>query len=271
MDYLIKLIFVLSLSAGAYSQTVDRIAVIVNDGVVLESDIQLKIKNFKKEAAISGARVPSEKDLRDEIIEALIIEELQLQIADKAGIKISDEELNVTVKRVAQQNELTIEEFIQSIEDEGDSYELVRDEIKRSLKINRVQQGRVQNRISITQEELVNFLNTEEAKTQLGPELNKNFIELSENFSEDQNKGDLGWRKITGFPELFQSALENLKIGEVSDVIKSGAGSHILYLNDKRGPAVSFEKEWEVRHILLIPNRVRPDDESEELMISIRE
>ena len=172
MDYLIKLIFVLSLSAGAYSQTVDRIAVIVNDGVVLESDIQLKIKNFKKEAAISGARVPSEKDLRDEIIEALIIEELQLQIADKAGIKISDEELNVTVKRVAQQNELTIEEFIQSIEDEGDSYELVRDEIKRSLKINRVQQGRVQNRISITQEELVNFLNTEEAKTQLGPELN---------------------------------------------------------------------------------------------------
>ena len=99
----------------------------------------------------------------------------------------------------------------------------------------------------------------------------KNFIELSENFSEDQNKGDLGWRKITGFPELFQSALENLKIGEVSDVIKSGAGSHILYLNDKRGPAVSFEKEWEVRHILLIPNRVRPDDESEELMISIRE
>ncbi len=157
MDYLIKLIFVLLLSAGAYSQTVDRIAVIVNDGVVLESDIQLKIKNFKKEAAISGARVPSEKDLRDEIIEALIIEELQLQIADKAGIKISDEELNVTVKRVAQQNELTIEEFIQSIEDEGDSYELVRDEIKRSLKINRVQQGRVQNRISITQEELVNF------------------------------------------------------------------------------------------------------------------
>ena len=299
MDYLIKLIFILLLSAGAYSQTVDRIAVIVNDGVVLESDIQLKIKNFKKEAAISGVRVPSEKDLRDEIIEALIIEELQLQIADKAGIKISDEELNVTVKRVAQQNELTIEEFIQSIEDEGDSYELVRDEIKRSLKINRVQQGRVQNRISITQEELVNFLNTEEAKTQLGPELNvrqilirtnsqkniddvynevvdsvdsgKNFIELSENFSEDQNKGDLGWRKITGFPELFQSALENLKIGEVSDVIKSGAGSHILYLNDKRGPAVSFEKEWEVRHILLIPNRVRPDDESEELMISIRE
>ena len=117
MDYLIKLIFVLSLSASAYSQTVDRIAVIVNDGVVLESDIQLKIKNFKKEAAISGVRVPSEEDLRNEIIEALIIEELQLQIADKAGIKISDEELNVTVKRVAQQNELTIEEFIQSIED----------------------------------------------------------------------------------------------------------------------------------------------------------
>ena len=235
MDCLIRLIFILLLSAHASSQVVDRIAVIVNDGVVLESDIQLKVKNFKKEAAISGVKVPSEEILRNEIIEALIIEELQLQIADKAGIKISDEELNLTVKQIAQQNNLTIEEFIKSIEDEGDSYVLVREEIKRSLKINRVQQGRVQNKISITQEELVNFLNTEEAKTQLGPELNvrqilirqnsqkniddvynevvksiddgKNFIELSENFSEDQNKGDLGWRKITGFPELFQSTL----------------------------------------------------------------
>ena len=240
MDYLIRLIFVLSLSASAYSQTVDRIAVIVNDGVVLESDIQLKIKNFKKEAAISGARVPSEKDLRDEIIEALIIEELQLQIADKAGIKISDEELNVTVKRVAQQNELTIEEFIQSIEDEGDSYELVRDEIKRSLKINRVQQGRVQNRISITQEELVNFLNTEEAKTQLGPELNVRQILIRTNSQKN-------------IDDVYSLVVESINDGK-----------NFIELSE------NFS-EWEVRHILLIPNRVRPDDESEELMISIRE
>ena len=90
-------------------------------------------------------------------------------------------------------------------------------------------------------------------------------------YSEDNNQGDLGWRKITGFPELFKSPISQLKIGQIAEPIKSGAGEHILYLENKRGPTVTFEKQWNVRHILLIPNRIRTETDSEDKIIEIRE
>ena len=89
-----------------------KVAVIVNDGVVLESDIQQRIADFKKNATLNGEKIPSDEVLREDIQEQLITAEIQLQIADRVGIKISDEELNLTVKRLAQQNNLSIEEFI---------------------------------------------------------------------------------------------------------------------------------------------------------------
>ncbi len=195
------------------------------------------------------------------IVDQLVLEELQLQIADRVGIKISDEELNVTIKSLAQQNDLTLEEFIKYVAERGDSYSRLREEVKRNLKIRRVQQGSIQNKISITREEVESFLRTEEALNQLGPELSvkqilikrgskkdidsiynevllglgngTNFNEFIILHSEDENKGDLGWRKITGFPELFKGPISELKIGQISEPIKSGAGEHILYLENK--------------------------------------
>ncbi len=299
MAYLIRTLAILLLASSTYSQDLDRIAVIVNDGVVLESDIQIKINDYKKNAALDGLSIPQDSTLREIIVDQLILEELQLQIADRVGIKISDEELNLTIKSLAQQNNLTLEEFIKYVGERGDSYARLREEVKRNLKIRRVQQGSIQNKISITREEVENFLRTEEALNQLGPELHvkqilikklsnkdtdtvyeevllglsngRNFNQFIDMYSEDDNKGDLGWRKITGFPELFKLPISLLKIGQVSEPIKSGAGDHILYLENKRGPTVTFEKEWNVRHILLIPNRIRTEADSEEKIIEIRE
>ena len=180
----------------------------------------------------------------------------------------------------------------------GDSYARLREDVKRNLKIRRVQQGSIQNKISITREEVESFLKTEEALNQLGPELNvkqilirkdsnknissihseimqalkngSNFNELIVKYSEDDNKGELGWRKITGFPELFKEPINKLKIGDISEPIKSGAGDHILYLDNKRGSSVTFEKQWNVRHILLIPNRIRTELDSEIKIKEIR-
>ena len=279
-------------------QNLDRVAVIVNDGVVLESEINQKITDIEKASALNGEKLPSKDEIRNKVIEELILEELQLQVADQVGIKISDEELNVTLKRLAQQSDLDLESFIKFVEDQGDSYEQVRENVKRTMKIQRVQQGRIQNKIQITREELNNFLNTEEAKSQLGPELgvkqilvrnnsDKNIdevyqtakqqieaginpTEVFKNLSEDQNGGDLGYRNITKFPGVFQNPINELEIGEFSEVIETGAGKHILYLDDKRGPMVTFEKQWEVRHILLIPNRIRDENDSEDAITEIR-
>ena len=298
MDFLIRLFTILLVSSMVSAQELDRVAVIVNDGVVLESDIQQKISEFKKNATLNGQKIPADDVLREDVLDQLIISELQLQIADKVGIKISDEELNMTVKRLAQQNNLDIEGFIKVVEDRGDSYSELREEIRRSLKINRVQQGRIQNKIQISKEELENFLNTEEAQNQLGPELKvrqilirnnssqnvddvygtvllglsegKNIENFISEFSEDNGSGDLGWRKLPGFPELFADTIKDMKIGDLSQPITSGAGKHLLFLEDKRGPTVTFEKQWKLRHILLIPNRIRPDEASEKLISEIK-
>ena len=298
MDYLIRILALLLCANSLISQELDRVAVIVNDGVVLESDIQQRITDFKKNATLNGEKIPSDEILREDIQEQLITAEIQLQIADRVGIKISDEELNLTVKRLAQQNNLSIEEFIKVVEERGDSYSDLREEVRKNLKINRVQQGRIQNKIQISRDELTNFLETEEAQNQLGPELKVrqilirnnssknadtvyqealsglengiNIENLISNFSEDNDSGDLGWRKLPAFPELFSDYIKDMKIGDLSVPIKSGAGNHILYLEDKRGPTVLFEKQWDVRHILLIPNRIRPDAASENLIKEIK-
>jgi peptidyl-prolyl cis-trans isomerase SurA len=298
MDYLIRILALLLCANSLTSQELDRVAVIVNDGVVLESDIQQRIADFKKNATLNGEKIPSDEILREDIQEQLITAEIQLQIADRVGIKISDEELNLTVKRLAQQNNLSIEEFIKVVEERGDSYSDLREEVRKNLKINRVQQGRIQNKIQISRDELTNFLETEEAQNQLGPELKVRQILIRNNspknadtvyqealsglenginienlistFSEDNDSGDLGWRKLPAFPELFSDYIKDMKIGDLSVPIKSGAGNHILYLEDKRGPTVLFEKQWDVRHILLIPNRIRPDAASENLIKEIK-
>ena len=298
MDFLIKILISLFAAFIVQANNLDRVAVIVNDGVVLESEINQKITDIEKASALNGEKLPSKDEIRNKVIEELILEELQLQVADQVGIKISDEELNVTLKRLAQQSDLDLESFIKFVEDQGDSYEQVRENVKRTMKIQRVQQGRIQNKIQITREELNNFLNTEEAKSQLGPELgvkqilvrndsDKNIdevyqiakqqieaginpTEVFQNLSEDQNGGDLGYRNITKFPGVFQDPINELEIGEFSEVIETGAGKHILYLDDKRGPMVTFEKQWEVRHILLIPNRIRDENSSEDAITEIR-
>ena len=109
MVYLTRILTLLLFTNILESQELDRVPVIVNDGVVLESDIQQRMDDFKKNATLNGEKIPSDEALREDIQEQLITAEIQLQIADKVGIKISDEELNLTLKRLAQQNTLEIE------------------------------------------------------------------------------------------------------------------------------------------------------------------
>ena len=122
MDFLIKILIPLFAAFIVQANNLDRVAVIVNDGVVLESEINQKITDIEKASALNGEKLPSKDEIRNKVIEELILEELQLQVADQVGIKISDEELNVTLKRLAQQSDLDLVSFIKFVEDQGDSY-----------------------------------------------------------------------------------------------------------------------------------------------------
>ena len=242
MKRLKNLLFLPIFIAGTVSSaeiTLDRIAIIVGDGVVLESQVNKMLNTFKQRAIQQnqGDRLPPDSVLIEQVRERLIIEELQLQSGRRAGIRIGDAELNEYVANVAGQNNLSVDAFIDTIEGQGESYPEFREQLRKELIIQRVQRGKVGSQIIITDQELDRFLETEEAKAQLLPELQLNqilvkdldtantlkedlasgndFLELAKENSIASNAssgGDLGWRKANDLPDLFFDAVNKLSL-----------------------------------------------------------
>ena len=277
-------------------EVLDRIAVIVDDGVIMESQITKTLADVSKRYDDQNIPPPPADILLEQVTEKLIIEELQLQMADRAGVRISDAELNLTLSRLAANNQLSLEEFVVFVEENGDSYEDLREQMRREMRIQRIQRGRVNSSIDITEKEFESFLATDETLSALDPELLvrqilvKNLstanevIELLDNGSDfaeiakeksissnAQSGGLLNWRKAVDMPELFEKALANQSIGFISDPLESGSGYHILKLEDKRGEFVQFEDQWQSRHILLIPSAIRTEDDTELELNNIRQ
>jgi peptidyl-prolyl cis-trans isomerase SurA len=233
--------------------------------------------------------------LKEQTIEKLIVDELQLQMAERAGIRISDTELNNTIARIASSNGMTLEQFISYLSTEGESYDVLRESVKKEMTIQRIQRGRVGSMINITDKEFDAFLATDESLKELEPELQvrqilvksldkaeeiitsiedgSDFSELAKEFSISANAskgGIMDWRKISDMPTLYAEALSDLDVGQNSSALESGAGFHILKVEDKRGDFVKYEDQWLVRHILLMPSEIRTLGETKEELIDIR-
>ena len=282
---LIQITILMSAFSFAKIEVLDRVAIIVDEGVVMESQIRDLVQTTKLRSIEQGMQLPPTEALLDEVQEQLIIQELQLQRGEEFGIRISDGELNQTFIQIAANNGVNIEEFISDYEASGQSYEKLREEIRRDMIIQRVQRGIVSGSINITAQEIEGFLATEEAIAQLTPELLVRQIQVSsleaaetillrleegvdfetlvEENSINQNKsqgGFMPWRKINEMPSVFADAIRNQSLGFVSKPIKTGSGFHLLKLEEKRGPLVKFEEQWETRHVLLIPSAIRDVD-----------
>lgn len=157
-------------------EILDRVAVIVDDGVIMESQIRADFEEMTARYDQQNIPKPPEEELLEQVTERLIIEELQLQMADRAGVRISDSELNQTMIRVAANNNMELQEFINSLENEGTKYEDLREQIRKEMIIQRIQRGRVQSEIDITAKEFEAFLATDESLVELEPELLVNQI-----------------------------------------------------------------------------------------------
>tara|TARA_B100000963_G_scaffold258248_1_gene226632 strand:- start:2038 stop:3300 length:1263 start_codon:yes stop_codon:yes gene_type:complete len=294
-----KIVFILIFAVvpflDAKIEVLDRIAIIVDDGVVMESQIDSDITEVLLRYQDQNIQAPPIESLLEQIRERLIIEELQIQLAERAGIKISDAELNITITRIAQNNELTLNEFIDFL-DEGGSYEDFREQIRKEMTIQRVQGAKVGSNINITEKEFEAFLATDESLNSLQPELlvrqillnkealatelkgkidsGENFETLAKQYSQSStasNGGLMSWRRLSEMPGLFAENLSNKSVGYVSNPIESGSGFHILKLEDKRGEFVQFEDQWEVRHILMMPTAIRNEEDTKKEINSIRE
>ena len=286
------------LSSGLFSavEILDRVAVIVEDGLIMESQIKRDLEDIIKRYDEQDIPKPDVSVLREQVIESLIIEELQLQLADRYGIRISDEELNNTISRIAANNNYQLEEFIKFIENDGSSYVDFRENVKKQITIQRVQRGRVGSEIDITEKEFEAFLETNESLSELEPELlvrqilvkdisiaNEIYEKIQDGVSLEsiaknelsntykKNNGLMEWRKAIDMPELFSKAINLKPVGFVSEPIKSGAGYHILKLEEQRGRFVKNEDQWSARHILLIPSTIRDDEATIQELENIRQ
>ena len=282
----IALVMLPIFQVDAKIEILDRVAIIVEDGVVLESQVNKMMGNIRKRYKEQGAALPPKEILLEQVHERLIVEELQLQMGRQAGIRIGDGELNQTFENIAESNGMSLNEFIETFEAEanGESYEELRSQVRNEMIIQRVQRGKVGREINITEQELDGFLATEGAIKELSPELfilqilvsNQNkadalleklnsgsdFRMLAKENSISNNAssgGEMGWRNLTDLPSLFVAALKNKKKGYISPTLKSGSGYYILMLEDKRGDLVRFEDQWNVRHILMMTTKLRDE------------
>ena len=282
----IALVMLPIFQVDAKIEILDRVAIIVEDGVVLESQVNKMMGNIRKRYKEQGAALPPKEILLEQVHERLIVEELQLQMGRQAGIRIGDGELNQTFENIAESNGMSLNEFIETFEAEanGESYEELRSQVRNEMIIQRVQRGKVGREINITEQELDGFLATEGAIKELSPELfilqilvsNQNkadalleklnsgsdFRMLAKENSISNNAssgGEMGWRNLTDLPSLFVTALKNKKKGYISPTLKSGSGYYILMLQDKRGDLVRFEDQWNVRHILMMTTKLRDE------------
>ena len=289
-------------------ELIDRVVAVVDSGVIMESQLNSRVEEILIRLKSDTTELPPINLLEEQVLDRLIIEEIQLQLADRAGIKISDSELNQTLSRVSSQNNLSLEDFRLKLEAEGTSYKSFRDTIKKELIIQRVQRGRVGGKVDISEQEIENFINSEEGKSQLAEQYNvqhillsvksglteqqieeikdeannlitrlegdESFEKLAASYSSGQEAlegGFLGWRTSAELPSLFANVVTELKVGEVAQPLRSGAGFHILKLTDKRGNTVKFLDQTLARHILVQPSEIRTENQAEELINDIYE
>jgi peptidyl-prolyl cis-trans isomerase SurA len=289
-------------------ELIDRVVAVVDSGVIMESQLNSRVEEILIRLKSDTTELPPINLLEEQVLDRLIIEEIQLQLADRAGIKISDSELNQTLSRVSSQNNLSLEDFRLKLEAEGTSYKSFRDTIKKELIIQRVQRGRVGGKVDISEQEIENFINSEEGKSQLAEQYNvqhillsvksglteqqieeikdeannlitrlegdESFEKLAASYSSGQEAlegGFLGWRTAAELPSLFANVVTELKVGEVAQPLRSGAGFHILKLTDKRGNTVKFLDQTLARHILVQPSEIRTENQAEELINDIYE
>ncbi|SDS79837.1 periplasmic chaperone for outer membrane proteins SurA [Halopseudomonas litoralis] len=295
----------LLLSTGLQAQMVelDRVAAIVDNDVVMQSQVQERLNTIRQQLDERGTELPPEDVLRTQVIDRLVLESIQLQMGERAGIRIDDTSLNQTMQQLAERNGVSMEQFRATLERDGISYNQAREQIRREMIINRVRQRRVAERIQVSDQEVRNFLNSEMGRYQTSADYRLAMIVLpvSENASNEEARskaeianeiyqelsegadftrlavsrsggehalegGELGWRKAAQLPPAFANAVDELEIGGTTPPLRSPAGFHILKLLEKRGGDNLLVDEFNVRHILIKPSEIRSEAETAQLI-----
>jgi len=290
--------------ALAQMTPLDTILAIVDEDIILASEVRDRVKQVKSSAEQRDIALPDDDTVVQETLDRLILESIQLQLADRFGVRIPDAQLDQSMARIAAQNGLTLEQFRDALTQSGQDYVEMREGLRDELAIQRVQQGSVMRDINITEKEVDNFMTTEEGAALTEPEYRvvqallpisrsdsaetraakEDFVDgvlasvlAGINFSEAVNVqepfafrgGDLGWRKLSDIPSMFSQIIPSLAAGDTGKV-QSNSGLHLVHLAEARGLERLVE-QTDVRHILLTPNEVLGDEAAQALILSLKE
>ena len=291
-------------SASGQIEMLDQVVAIVDDDIILASELQERIEGVRATMESRGVEAPPDDVIVRETLDRLILDSIQLQLANRYGVRIPDQQLDEAMTRLARQNGLTLDQFRVAVEQAGQNYAAMREDLREDLAIQRVQQGNVMRNINISQQEIDNFLTTEEGEEMTQPEYRViqallttsrgeaateiaakeayvdsvlERIESGTAFEEAVGGiepyaftgGDLGWRKLGDIPSMFAAVVPDLSIGEVAKV-RSTSGFHLVYLADALG-GERLVRQTDVRHILIKPTEVLSDAAAEELAGSLVE
>ncbi len=267
----------------------DRIVAIVDQAVVTEQELESRIATVTAQFKKQGTELPAEAILRKQILERLITDTLQLQYAAQTGLKVDDNQLDKTIGRIAEQNQLSLAEFTEALAKDGVSMTKFRADIRNEITLARLREREVDGRVNVSESEIDNFLTSQaannenqdeyeiahllirtpeegatediqKAKIKVDKALSElnggvSFAKVSASYSDAPNAlegGSLGWKSAAQMPALFLDALKAMKVGEVSAPLRSPNGFHVLKLNNKRGgnsPLVI--QQTHARHILI--------------------
>lgn len=288
-------------------QSLDKVIAVVDSNVIMRSELNERLAQVSARAAAGGMSLPAAEALNTQILEHLISEKLQLQMASRVGLKVSDEQVNQAIGQIQRSNKLSNAQFMSQLKADGLSLSTLRESVRKDLTLQQIQQGMVQQRIQISPLEIDNFLTSADARFWMGGEYHVGHILIglpqspsAEVLQQTRQKaevlvakikngtpfaqvaiaeskgpsalkgGDLGWRKTSELPSLFADIVPNLAIGDVSAPARSGAGFHILTVYAQKGNDQKLQTQTKVRHILVKPSAILTNDEAEAKLQGIR-
>ncbi len=295
------LLFIAAPFANAQRVLLDKVIAIVDDDVVLQSELDERLTEITQQAQRNGQPLPEDREeFESEVLEALVVENIQMQLANRVSIRYDDDTINRVLGNMARNSNLTFDEYVDALEANG-VYLQTREQVRKQMTMQELQRGMVSRRITITEQEIDNFLNSEMGRELMAadyyvehllipasaedtPEVKQNkerlAADLVSRINDDyplaaaraaasQSAGfqisgtEFGWRKANQLPSLFADIVAGMEVGQVEGPIEAGNGLHIIQLMDKQGGTEQFVNQTRVRHIMLSPNEIRDEQQTE--------
>ncbi|MGR8948099.1 MAG: peptidylprolyl isomerase [Gammaproteobacteria bacterium] len=291
--------FACAVTSHSIALELDRIIVVVDEDVVMQSELDSQLRRVRDQLRQQGTALPPTSVLERQVIERLILQKIQLQIAARGGVEVTPERLEAAITSIAKKNNLSLQQFREILESDGIAFSEFEEQIRDEIMITTLRRQEVDRRVKVTEKEIDNYLSStaaggdSEEEYRIGHILisvpsgatdeekaaakekaesvqarlkgGSDFGDMAVAVSDGQNaldRGDLGWRKMNEIPSLFEPSIRGMEVGEVSSLITSPSGYHIISLTDQRSGDQVLVEQHKARHILISPSELISDEEA---------